>query len=545
MNKSHLFQQLIFLLIIVSTSCDVVHEAMGAVNSLNLEKLTSEKALNLFNNKSPISTTFDDAIYEAEELENFEPDRNLFVPISLQKLDNNSSYELSSGLYSSKLKSFCLRGYTYGPTTGDGHLYAPLLGKKSEFVQLIIEKYGQNPGIEQNNIQVLLWAVIAGSDMSELGNNYSEVLNSLFDSGELLVMQGKDLLSGVATDQISALRGQVMSSLPSNVRGFIESDNKIRKLVKDDASFNAIEQIAILSGVAPERDMIRQVSKGRWSKHPDGYYIRFFPNGYQETQVDIYVPYIDETTGKNFLDANFRSSKLLGIKKVIYNPATMVASPANQSSQRVGTSSIPSTTIPGYERPEDCELYTTFDEGEKRYSKLYDGLEIRGSKRFIYLVEKSLSILRKDSPSIYSRYIRSSNNPQINSILKGIGIDCRYGYNTLDAFLYARLAIKTEKDYLALLQNPEILAGIIVHEATHVHQAHAYITTVGNGSFRNFIAYYCGNPGSFERAASKSQLQYLNLAIKKYKSSDLKYKNLYNEINRITNYHNANHKCES
>jgi hypothetical protein len=32
------------------------------------------------------------------------------------------------------------------------------------------------------------------------------------------------------------------------------------------------------------------VPRGRWSSHPDGYFIRFFPSGYNKTKVQVYVP---------------------------------------------------------------------------------------------------------------------------------------------------------------------------------------------------------------------------------------------------------------
>ena len=34
----------------------------------------------------------------------------------------------------------------------------------------------------------------------------------------------------------------------------------------------------------------RKIPEGRWSYHPGGYFIRFFPSGYSRTEVQVYVP---------------------------------------------------------------------------------------------------------------------------------------------------------------------------------------------------------------------------------------------------------------
>lgn len=94
--------------------CDVLQEiAQEALNTeIDTNKILGDNALLTFHQKSPISTTFSDAIYEAEVLENFEPRKDEYLPIDIQPKANTGGYILKSGIYTMDAKSFCLRGYT-------------------------------------------------------------------------------------------------------------------------------------------------------------------------------------------------------------------------------------------------------------------------------------------------------------------------------------------------------------------------------------------------------------------------------------------------
>ncbi len=84
-------------------------------------------------------------------------------------------------------------------------------------------------------------------------------------------------------------------------------------------TFEDFERIAVLAGMAPTED--HGVRKGLWSKHPDGYYVRYFPRGYSTTTVQLWVPKNKAT-------------------EVIYDPAVQIACPANTGAQRLAQSAV-------------------------------------------------------------------------------------------------------------------------------------------------------------------------------------------------------------
>ncbi len=61
----------------------------------------------------------------------------------------------------------------------------------------------------------------------------------------------------------------------------------------------------------------RAVPSGRWSLHPDGYYVRYLPQGYSHTVTQIWVPQGSPAVGRD------------------YDPATHIAVPGNTARQRL------------------------------------------------------------------------------------------------------------------------------------------------------------------------------------------------------------------
>ena len=93
----------------------------------------------------------------------------------------------------------------------------------------------------------------------------------------------------------------------------------MRRMLSGGSSYSDLERVAVLAGVAPIGEgSLTNIPANRWSRHPDGYWVRFDPSGYSQTKVEIYVP--EEAVGKR------------------YDPADTVAVPTNTSKQRLGQS---------------------------------------------------------------------------------------------------------------------------------------------------------------------------------------------------------------
>jgi hypothetical protein len=111
---------------------------------------------------------------------------------------------------------------------------------------------------------------------------------------------------------------ELLEKVPDELRAIVEAEARLRhELTEPGGSFDDIEQIAVLAGLAPQGPGSQNVPLERWSKHPDGYYVRYLPNGYSYTVVQVWVPEGSPAVGKAF------------------DPATHIAVPGNTARQRL------------------------------------------------------------------------------------------------------------------------------------------------------------------------------------------------------------------
>lgn len=99
-------------------------------------------------------------------------------------------------------------------------------------------------------------------------------------------------------------------------RDALEAEAKLREMLISPiaAPYEGIEKIAVRVGeIVPPPDS-RPIPEGRWSYDPDGYFLRYFPDGYPTTRTQIYHP-------ENFAldtddDGRITSIAAVGIREV-------------------------------------------------------------------------------------------------------------------------------------------------------------------------------------------------------------------------------------
>ena len=282
------------------------------------DKMLGEKSpvKDIIKKPSPITTNFDDDVEMDGSLpETFGNEQN-YLPLYKMKAAEKGGYLLCPGYYEMTNMSYCLKAGTHGPSGGDGYMYAPTEGKMDEIVNAILENHAvKHPEIDQKDVQVLLWAIIARSKFKNLSGKLKLVTTQLLTPAQIVKLNG---------GYVETIGGEALKSglvdLPPAARAVMEAENNIRQLVDNgSSSFEAFERIAIIAGIAPNDHP--NVKRGMWTLHPDGYYIRYFPSGYSRTKVQIYVP---ESKGK-----------------VVYNAIGTIACPANTGAQRLAQTNIP------------------------------------------------------------------------------------------------------------------------------------------------------------------------------------------------------------
>jgi hypothetical protein len=297
--------------LLMVAACAVSASAqLGGLGGLG-DKL-KKKTPNLFGDKQPITTSLPDAKWADSSKDGFtprEPERSL---MTLQRTPNGG-FTLQPGRYSMQTQSYCLKAGTHGPGGGDGYLYAPPKGPAEDAVMSIVRNSVQHPEIQQHDVQVLLWAIIARAKFEDLSSELKATASRLLTPRQLasLNRNALDVLSGNALTD-------ALGGVPEPLRQIAQAEANLRQmLTTPGSSYAEMERVAVLSGMAPRGEGSLDVPSGRWSLHPDGYYVRYIPSGYSSTRVEIWVPQGSPAVGREF------------------DPATHIAVPGNTARQRL------------------------------------------------------------------------------------------------------------------------------------------------------------------------------------------------------------------
>ncbi|MCB0726515.1 MAG: hypothetical protein KDD00_03580 [Ignavibacteriae bacterium] len=172
------------------------------------------------------------------------------------------------------LQSFCIKAGTYGPTKGSGYRTAPLLGKNADIVTSIVDKSDDHPEIEQRDIQLLLWAIEAGTKFTDLPND--------------LQIKVKPLLTASDITRLSVDVSDLSDLLPGDLVDLAKFYKELgSKLTNPSLAYQDIEKFAV-TNAGVELDLKEEINDTRWAYIGNNFYIRATPLSYPKTSVDVF-----------------------------------------------------------------------------------------------------------------------------------------------------------------------------------------------------------------------------------------------------------------
>lgn len=314
-----------------TASAQIGGRLRGAVNRVTGGRIGIDQ---LIGGNHPITTNLEHARWAVDSLDNFMPHdvsnfrgRGVRVNnVAVDSLDNmplrsllelqrtpTGGFVLQPGYWEMHTQSYCLKAGTHGPGGGDGYVYAPPTGPAADAVMAILRNSVNHPEIPQQDIQTLLWAIIARAQFEDLSTEHKATASRLLTPRQIATLN-RSALDLIPGDEMGAL----MDRVPGPLRAVVEAEANLRRMLADPAaSFADMERVAVLTGAVGMGPGSRAVPDGRWSRHPDGYYVRYLPQGYSYTVTQIWVPQGSPAVGRE------------------YDPATHIAVPGNTSRQRL------------------------------------------------------------------------------------------------------------------------------------------------------------------------------------------------------------------
>ncbi len=224
-----------------------------------------------------------------------------------QPQTEQGSFILKPGFYTADFKSYCLQPGTPDPTPRDAYFQAPVNHPRKEIIETILKNSQTATDLDQRNIQLLLWGVVSRTEFSKLPSPVQYT--------------GRRLLN---TKQVFELNGGVMGVVKT-VAAVMPSGGTLGDIQQvfntGVNSYEAYERIAVPRTLSQMRKP--EFKLNQWYRHEQGYYVRYYPDGYKKTNIQVYVP---ETTadGENL------------INYILFDPTSISIAPANTNAQRLG-----------------------------------------------------------------------------------------------------------------------------------------------------------------------------------------------------------------
>jgi len=263
--------------------------ALPAVAAAQLPRLPGDllrkmPSLENFLRGRPLESTFDDTLGAQPLLDRRE---SLRKPGDLKRLPrtSNGGFILQPGLWEGTFDSFCLRTATWAPGVGDGYLWAPIKGSRSGAISAILQNTAAHPGIPRGDIQMLLWAILSRTRVDAMPPKLQAAARALLPPREVNAIN----VSGLQVLD-AASRTQLFRGLTAPVRQALEIESDLRyEFSKAEVTYENVEKIAVLSGAPPPANR-NTIKRGQWSRHPRGYFVRYFPDSFAEMKLQVLVP---------------------------------------------------------------------------------------------------------------------------------------------------------------------------------------------------------------------------------------------------------------
>ena len=270
-------------------------------------------------NRQPITTSFADTRQGRTLPASFTPDS--FGPLAALDRTPDAAFILQPGAWQGEVQSYCLHAGTHGPSGGEGYLPAPIQGTKAAVVRTILRQSAFHPEIPQDDIQALLWAILARADYDRMPSALQRTASTLLAPRELDELRGGPLalLPLPVREQLERKLEEQTANLSAPFQRVLRAESALRRQFEDGSPYQALEQTAVLTGVLPSGANRLAVSQV-WIQHPHGFYVRYVPHGYQRTTLQIYVP----------------QTAAASPAPLVFDPSEEIATPASTGRQRLG-----------------------------------------------------------------------------------------------------------------------------------------------------------------------------------------------------------------
>ena len=228
---------------------------------------------------APISTGLSDAIHLDTLPSTVDP--QAFKPLMNLDRTDDGAFILKAGIFEAYVQSYALDAGDVNASKPGGYYPAPIKGKKAKILTALLKYAELHADVSQTDIQQLVWAVVGGVDLEKMNPAVQQTAARVLPQDILKQMQG--------AAQAKAFQDALMNMLNQKLA---KDKNAQQNLNQMNNAMKQIQQqtAGLAPGFKSEADADAPVARGTWAQMPGGFFVRYLPDGYMKTRVQVVVP---------------------------------------------------------------------------------------------------------------------------------------------------------------------------------------------------------------------------------------------------------------
>lgn len=250
--------------------------ALGNAANIDLSAVTG----------ATLSTSLSDAIHLSILPPSIDPQE--FEPLLKLPRNDQGAFILKAGIFEAFVESFSLEPYDPGYPRQMAFFPAPIKGRTAKVISDTLKYSELHPDVQQAWIQNFLGLTVYGKHLEEMPAPTQQAAAKILPKETLALIHGASQakkLGKILLSQIGRQVGARDSKAAQEINSAIDKEKKIDQAIGITTTVGALKGNIASLGVAAD-----SAPRGSWAEMPGGFYVRYLPEGYARTKLQVIVP---------------------------------------------------------------------------------------------------------------------------------------------------------------------------------------------------------------------------------------------------------------
>lgn len=233
-----------------------------------------------------LSTSVADTIHLSILPPSIEPQE--FEPLMKLPRNDQGAFILKAGIFEATVESFSLEPYDPGYPRPMAFFPAPIKGRTAKVISDTLKYSELHPDVQQAWIQNFLGLTVFGKHIEEMPTPTQQAAAKILPKETLALIHGASQAhkwTRIVLQQLGRQAGASNPKAAQEITGAINKEKQIDQAGGITTMVGALKNNAASLGIAAD-----SAPRGSWAEMPGGFYVRYLPEGYVRTKIQIIVP---------------------------------------------------------------------------------------------------------------------------------------------------------------------------------------------------------------------------------------------------------------